>query len=188
VKPDFKYGVVFDGWRGDGIETTSGDILNKYREIRGQLPVVLQAYDHQSADFRMVADRQGETFVKADKNQKKGVDMMNTLYKNKMLDIMDKPQLQGLITEQMMLRIDTPKQKAKDDHSDSTRFSVSQVPWDFSDIAEFRPDNPTPTKQLTYEDSLTIERRKGFVDKESQTESVDEQITEWNEHYGEPYP
>lgn len=179
VKPDFKSGLVFRGWRGDGIETTSGDILDKYREMKGPLSFALQTYDHQAADFRMVADRQGESFVKADKGHEKGVDILNTLFKNRMLYLLDIPELQPLASELMSCRIDTPKNKAKDDFADSMRFAVTQIPWDFSGIAGFKAEPKAPPRPMT-----DLERRKArFTDTKSQERSVQEEFDEWNKAY-----
>jgi phage terminase large subunit-like protein len=178
VRPDFKLGYIFRGWRGDGVETTSGDILDKYREMKGALSFALQCYDHQSADFRMVADRQGESFTKADKKADKGVDIINTLFKNRMLYVLDIPELQPLMSEFMSVRIDTPKQKAKDDFVDAARFAISQIPWDFSSIAGFKQE-----AAIVRPKTLSELRRESFLDTKSQELSIEEEMRAWNELY-----
>lgn len=132
VKPDFTVGRVFKGWRGDGINTDAGDILNKFLELRGPMRLVSQFYDHQAKDFFTVASRRRIPFQKADKSRDTGEQLLNTLFRNDMLAIYDEPELMKLVVELENLKSSTPKSTAKDDFIDALRFAVSQIPWDWS--------------------------------------------------------
>ena len=154
VRPDFRYGVVFAGWRGDGIETTSGDILDKYVEIRGEHTCTQQTYDKAAKDFYMVASRCGESFIKCDKSHDTGEDIINTLFKKNALQIFDTPELRKLGTELITLKKDTPKKQAKDDFIDgAVRYPCAIIPWDFTFLRN------EPTEEQKAEELLARKKR-----------------------------
>src|SRR5690606_19717245 len=68
VRPDFRFGRVILGRRGDGIETTASDILTKFLELRGNFKCVAQYYDWQARDFHTIATRLGEPSSMADED------------------------------------------------------------------------------------------------------------------------
>lgn len=116
VSPDYRQGRVFRGWRGDGIPTAAGDVLDKYRELRGKLQPILQVYDYAARDFFTIASRQGESFLAADKKRDAGIGLVNTLFKNSMLKIQrDDPELQKLVNELCTLSATGDKRKMLDD-------------------------------------------------------------------------
>ncbi len=143
VKPDFSAGRVFKGWRGDGIPTTAGDIVDKYVELRGEMRPAGQYYDSQSRDFFAIATnrRPSIPFQKADKGSDTGCTLLNTLFKLGMLKIYeDDPELSKLVIELENLKSSTAKANAKDDFIDALRFAVTKVPWDFSKAAKSSKD------------------------------------------------
>lgn len=117
VRPDYRMGRVFLGWRGDHIETTAGDVMNKFIELRESsgLSLTAQYYDWGSKDFGTIAQRIGEPFIKAEKSHDIGEEVINVLFKNNMLFIHDTDELQKLCSELISLRKETNKNKAKDD-------------------------------------------------------------------------
>lgn len=142
VKPDFTYGAVFKGWRGNKTEvTTSNDILHKYRAARGKMKPIAQYYDHAAVDFKTYAARLNESFTKAEKGQELGVELLNTLFKMRMLDIFDIDELEGAANEFSSLLSSTPKNKAKDDFIDAIRYAITLIPWDFAAAAELYKDD-----------------------------------------------
>lgn len=191
VRPDYKFGIVFRGWRGDGVSTTSGDVLEKFRELRGILKCTLQCYDGQAKDFGTIAARQGESFVKAEKGHDLGEDIINTLFKNDMLKIFDLPELQSLGGELLTLNTSTPKTKAKDDFCDSMRYGLTRIPWDFTAVKGFidEKDLPEPeSKPLTEAEylALEIDARRGNIKKKTSDnwDEFREEISYWNDEYG----
>jgi len=141
VRPDYKKGYVIKAWRGDGVPTTAGDILQKYTELREELGVrpVLQVYDSQAKDFGTIAERIGENFQKANKSQEVGEDIVNTLLKNDMLVFAEgDAEIEKLGGELMSVMSSTAKPKRKDDLADALRFACVSIPFDFSDI---RPES-----------------------------------------------
>jgi hypothetical protein len=116
VRPDFREGRVFRAWRGDGIATDNSDILNKYRELRGSLVVQSVCYDYKDKDFFLVASKQGEPMVKAEKTRNSGEGLLNTLFKNSMLKLQrNDAEIDKLVNELCSLSNTEDKRKAHDD-------------------------------------------------------------------------
>ena len=195
VDPSGKKGVVFKGWRGDGIYTTAGQVLSKYCELRGSRRPVLERYDFASADFGQIANSLGEGFTHAEKSHAKGEEVINTLFHNDMLHIFDDPELRKLGVELLNLQKSTPKTKAKDDFADAMRYGVVSIPWDFEGIegrdllVEIEKPAPGPLteKQLI---AQQIDQRRGIYGNSKEEEGDDWQtqhnaeIAEWNSQYG----
>jgi hypothetical protein len=192
VNPEKSLGYVFKGWRGDKIVTTSGDILEKFRELkRGLPPITLQTYDFAAKDFATLAERLGEPFVKADKSRERGEDILSTLFKLNMLFIFDDdPELQKLGDEFVTLKRSTAKQAAKDDGIDALRYTIMLIPWDWSLInaAEDATKPLVMQEKLTPEQKELKERRERFYGKKkSEGDFVsehNEEVSFWNELAG----
>lgn len=182
VRPDFKYGRVFRGWIGDDVETSAGDVFNKYLELSADLNVTQQFYDYASKDFLIISQRAGASFEPAEKARDAGEIALNTLFKNGMLDIDDIPELQQLVRELVSLN----KQKRRgDDFSDSLRYACVRIPWNFVAITEFNLRNVQPTaRPVDNRSQLDIqrdERRKMLQSIEGLNELYEEEIAAWNE-------
>lgn len=136
VRPDYREGWIFRGWRGDGIPTANPDILDKFRELRGALLLTSQVYDYKDKDFQLVALSQGEPFEMANKSRDQGFGVVNSLYKNGMLKIFrGDVELDKLVGEVLSLPKDIDKRSAIDDLCDAKRYTCMAIPWDFSHIA-----------------------------------------------------
>jgi phage terminase large subunit-like protein len=174
VRPDFRAGRVFLGWRGDGQVTTAGDTLAKYLELRDKgipghpLRVAMACYDHACRDLFTIATRSRVPLVPADKGHETGEQIVNDLFKSGMLRIYSTPELAKLAGELATLRKDTPKTKAKDDFSDALRYAVTQIPWDWTalklpgrpEAAEYQA--PAPERELTPMEREIADRRAGM--------------------------
>lgn len=185
VSPDRKKGVVFDGWRGDGIQTTAEDIMGKFLEMRRGLgrPVAFQYYDWQARDFATIAERISEPFIKADKSHDLGEQVINSLFKHCRLMIFQTDELRKLSGELLSLRKDQAKTKAKDDFADAMRYALTSIPWDFSDLTN--PDAPKMAPDLSPMEKEIAQRREMMSD-EGAPLPYDPmaEIAEWNEYYG----
>lgn len=180
ISPDGSKGRVVKGWRGNKSEnTTAQDILDRYRHMKQHLIITHAAYDSQAKDFSTFATRVGEPFQKAIKDSDAGRDILNTLFKNQMLDIDDIPELQGLVDELETLMLDTAKSKARDDFIDGLRFAAAPAPWDWTKItSEYVIEIP---KKSYSSDEL---RRGEVQDINEQYDAVfGEEIEAWNELY-----
>jgi phage terminase large subunit-like protein len=196
VDPECKKGVVFRGWRGDQIETSNGDILEKYMELsRGLRSLIDTRYDWQSKDFGIIANRvPGLSFNPANKSREAGLDLVNTLFRQGMLTIVSgDPELGKLVSELNMLQKNVDKSSAKDDFSDALRYACMSVPWDFDSLhkvlteekilEEERKRKPPTNEELM---AREIEERRGrFFDRKTMKEEdwarVDEELwDEWN--------
>lgn len=192
VRPDFRFGVVYRGWKGDdGATYTNGDVFEKFLSLRGSDLLVLQKFDQQSKDFGTIASRAGESFLPSEKSHERGEDVINTLFKNDMLFVFDTPELQKLGTELSNLMKSTPKNKAKDDFCDAMRYTVVDIPWDWSALKGEATDEEREEqgkKPYTEEDRLLqeIEERRGEhkENKEPGWGELEEEFAEWNERYG----
>lgn len=192
VRGDFRLGYVFKGWRGDGIETTSGDILDKYRELKGAIPVSQQIYDGAAKDFGTISVRQGEPFLRADKSHSIGEDIVNTLFKNDMLFIFETEELGKLGTELSTLMKATPKNHAKDDLCDALRYVLVAIPWDWSALSGSLSEEEIAqkyAKPLTEQElqEREFKERRGDLSKDGEKEGWKEMVEEfafWNEFSG----
>lgn len=183
VNQEFTKARVFRGWRGDGVVTTAGDMVDKFVELRGFRRCMGQFYDWHSKDFFTIASRQGESFQPAEKSHEIGENMLNTLFKNEMLLIDDIEELIPLGQELQNLQASTAKTRAKDDYCDALRYTVSKIPWDWSAIASDAPTEPVEEK----ESSEMQERRKYVLSEEEaaqvQEQSIEQEFDEWNSMY-----
>lgn len=135
IKPDGSQGVVYKMWRGDGIQTTSGDIYQKYVELRGSDIITRKWYDWASADYNAITSRIGDPFEKANKSHDLGESLVNTLFSNNMLKVIDNEDGRKLGGELITLQKATLKNKCKDDLVDALRYCAVEMPWDMKKIA-----------------------------------------------------
>lgn len=189
VRPDFRAGRVFLGWRGDGVVTTSGDVFQKHLELKkkNNIKPIRQLFDWGNKDFGTIAGRAGEPFEKADKGHDKGEDVINTLFKNNMLFIYEDPELAKLAGELATLLRSTPKNKAKDDFADAFRYAVTMIPWDFTFLTGEAPLVDDVLEPLNEKQQEIAERRRRFEgedDDERSAKAVEDEFAEWNDAYG----
>ena len=198
VSPDYTEGVLFLGWRGDGIPTTSGDTLAKYIELKGKLTVANQWYDYRDADFPKLAAQIGEQFEKAEKKHEVGEPILKTLLKYNALKIVtgncigleefmtetQEDELVKLIAEFKNLRDDMDKRHAKDDLIDATRYVCAKIPWNMEKILKnvLKIKKPVEVKHIPKTDADRIKERRGIFDQQVEDDFMAE-IDFWNEHY-----
>lgn len=180
VSPDFQQARVFKGWRGDDQKYTAGDVLLKYVELRGDMPIAGAYYDWQCVDFGTIATRAGVTVMPAQKARDLGEGVINTLFRNEMMALYDLPELEPLMTELRTLRNETRKNDAKDDFCDALRYSVSSVPFDWTVISrtEIQPFKPKP---IPKDERM---REPEPTEDEINMAAWEEDYEEWNELYG----
>jgi phage terminase large subunit-like protein len=182
VNPEFTAGRVFRGWRGDGVETTAGDVVKKAEELTKDLPNVRIFYDWACRDFLLIAQNAGLCVEPAEKSHAVGEQMLNVLFKNKMLMIYDYEELDPLVNELASLLASTNKRRAKDDFIDAVRYAISQVPWNWNAIRDdFVMETPDRFKRSPKKTDRDI--RKEFWDgpEEDGLLTVEREIEEWNE-------
>lgn len=183
VNSDYDTGYVVGGWRGDGPNrTTAGDVLRKFQELeiyydlKGK--IADKWYDHSSRDFKTIADRADIIFNPAEKYRDAGHQMLNALFKAGSLLIFDLPELQDLMKEFRNLMKHTPKEKAKDDFIDGTRYGTVSIPWNWEKI-KLKASAPPEEKLLTEEE----QRRNMFLARPDweATSDIMGEISEWND-------
>lgn len=190
VNKGFTRGYVYKTWRGDGISTTASDVLNQYRKMAENEDITNAYYDWASAEFGLIAQRSGEPMLKADKTKERGVQLINTLFRNKMLKIHEDEESRKLINELCSLSVETHKTKAKDDAIDSMTYAVTSIPWDFSCINNAPRTKKKTTKRLNERDTVISKQLKGMST--AKIQSLDEQesllmkeLSEWDDFANE---
>lgn len=192
VEPDLTKATIFRGWRGDGVTTTMGDILEKYRDLRGNLSCLGQAFDFAAKDFGVIAQRMGENFQKAEKNHEIGEGIINTLFRNDMLFIVDDDELRKLGVELSSLMKGSVTTNSKNDFCDALRYALARIPWDWSVIAkkiEGNEEKVIETRALTQAEltELEMRERRGDVIGNRETEGwqeIEDDFDFWNNQYG----
>lgn len=199
TNPEFTEGRVVRSWRGDNVETSSSDILCKYRELLGKSPITQACYDHSSKEFGIIAQRSGAGFNPADKGKTSGEATTNTLFKAGALTIDSGVyDNQKLITELMSVPGGPVKNRSyKDDLTDALKYCLAQIPWNFAKISpgsgfndEDEERDEIPQAEWTNQEYLAweIRQRRGEATTEGDVQDCDAEfraeIDEWNEAYG----
>ena len=186
IRPDYQRIAVYKGKRFDNIVTTHGDIFNEFIKMRGEDHITMQLYDAHCVDFRIIAERAGETFVPADKDRKRGIELLNTLFRFKMIDIFDIDELTPLVYEIQSLSIDTHKSIAKDDFIDATRYAISRLNFDYSsvkvEVAKTKEELATERDGLRSRKRLSqeqVERMKDW-DAADNEKDIDAELAFWD--------
>ena len=185
TSPDRKKGRVFRAWRGDGIITAAGDVLEKFKELTGSLQLEDKRYDPSAPDFFTVASREGIHFQKANKLHDTGTGIVNTLFRGKMLTIdTGDPELDKLVTELGSLSEDGSKRHKKDDLCDALRYCVATIMWDYSDAVfdDEKKVKKQEKKGMTQEEWL-MKARRGELPMEVDEDGINEELDAWNELY-----
>jgi hypothetical protein len=199
VNPEKNKGRVIKLWRGDGLETSSGDILRQYQKMKAALGrnPVSACYDYQSREFAITASRSREPFIPADKKRDAGEKTVNDLFSAGALTIdREAEDAQKLITELVSVPVGSKlvTRKFVDDLVDALRYTVFQIPWDMEAI---NPgiSAPDPKKISTLPDGTWTEqqftewqirqRRGDFEEEDNGENDLRDYINELNSHYGE---
>ncbi len=186
VRPDFRKGYAFIGWRSEGEDTTAGDVVAKFMNMKKEhhLFPTAQYYDWGCKDFQTIATRMGEPFLPADKSHERGEQVINVLFKNDMLHVFDTRELQKLGGELATLRRDTPKTKAKDDIADGFRYAVTRIPWDWSAITGAHPEGYEPPGPKLSRAAQEIQERRSAFEHRREEARIEDEFAEWNDLYG----
>lgn len=188
VRPDFRAGRVFLGWRGDHEITTSGDVVNKHIAITKESELKSfsdRRYDWGNKDFDTISTRMGHPFQKAEKSHTIGEDVINTLFKHDMLFIYDTEELRKLGAELATLKKNENKKRAKDDFADALRYCVTTIPWDFSALTGAKSDTDEEPEMILSEMERQNKERRAQFEKGNEDEQrrIDQEFDEWNDAY-----
>jgi hypothetical protein len=132
----------------------------------------------------------GLSFMAAEKRHDIGEQVINTLFKNKMLVIFDTPENEPIIRELSTLILGQDKRQAKDDSVDSMRYGITNIPWDWTKAEVdplYRP--PGPEVQLSptdYADKQRMQDAKRMFDRNFQDDinsSIERELDAWGEMY-----
>lgn len=187
-------GRVTDCWRGDDVETAASDILEQYRKMKGKRTILSACYDYSGAgkDFGIISSRMGEPFIKADKqNRDQGTNIVNTLFKNKMLQIYEDKESRKLTDELISLKVETPKTKARDDLIDALKYCCVQIPWDFSCINAPLIEKINKNLLLDERERYILKQKSGVSpnkrddDINNQENLILGELSEWDDYFNE---
>ena len=181
VNPDFSQGRVVETWRGDGLQTTAGDVIKQLMQMLiNYQPVTEIRYDWASKDFGILAERSKLIVLPAIKDQNSGQDILNSAFKSGALLIYEGPQSGDnakLVTELSYLKKSTLKRNAKDDLIDALRYAAASIPWRL-DITEALDNlhaeaNKNPTRRM-----IKIGRQMYY---EGELDSIIDEFEEYNQ-------
>ena len=199
VNPDRTLGRVIRHWRGDGVETTAEDVVNKFEEMSKDIVNInTVVYDYSARDIGTIAHRRGLPFQNANKARDSGKMFVNSLFKKNALYIdlwgdaaealrinPEHLQTHKLIEELMSLLEGEKKVHAKDDSIDSMRYPVAAVSWAWDEI---HPEsgylsNSTrdySKKKLTPREEWVRDFKKG-LDQTDDMFGVEEELKFWRD-------
>lgn len=190
VRPDYRYARVFRHWRGEDRVYTMSDVAVKYMELSQDLQVTAAFYDYHAKDFKTITDRMGLSFIPAEKKHDVGEQVINVLFKNKMLDIDNTQECFPIVNELATLQLGVDKRRAKDDSVDSMRYALTKIPFDFSHVG-FVPvkEVQMARRQLSPHESALVERNRDRLrmiasNKNSGFNDVEDEIRNFNETIG----
>lgn len=185
VRADCQVGRVVDVIRTDGQRTTAGDVINladKQIEEFGVKPMA-RIYDWGSAEFAIIASRNGGGWEPAEKGHDYGEKIVNTLFKHDMLAIYQRGENGKLVGELCSVSGDTVKRKRKDDVVDPLRYICAKVPWDWTVIKNFVSEETRPAKKLTPQEEEFARRREFFEGDRADAEELAAEFAEINAMY-----
>lgn len=189
VNKAYNKGYVTDVWIGDNGElTTCSDVIEKYKSmIRGRT-IVQAFYDWGAKDLHTFAMRAGLNLNKANKDHKIGEDLLNALFKNRMLWICDTDYHTNVTSTQFTTFVKKKNVKKEfDDGIDAVRYAISSIPWDVENPGEISHATKREIEQTakalpraTYRDGTP---RWGAQAKERSY--FEEELKEWGDMFGE---
>lgn len=186
VSPKYDKIRWFRGRRLDGIETTAADIYKYYKESKGKMDIVSQAYDFAGKDFGTIVARLGEPFNKAKKDHELGEMALNTALKSGILQIYcdpedDQDEAMKLVRELETFRVDEAKRNAKDDFIDSLRYAIMEIPIDW-EVVLLGKEEVVKQKKLGRRGE-EYGHWESKEDQEADINYIEDEIAEWNDLY-----
>lgn len=188
VSPDYTKGACVRGWKGSDEITTMQDVLEKFIDMREGRQFHRQFYDYHAKDFSTYASRIGESFEPAEKSHEIGEQIINVLFKNKMLDLFNIPELYPLMNELATIPKHGDKRKLVDDFADALRYTITKLPWNWSALGKDAPTGiPKPYQSLTNDErrreELNAWRRNLQAGEKEADWDVDTSLDAWSELY-----
>lgn len=188
-------------WRGDGLITTCGDILDKYlameAEVSAIAPIAARVFDQASSEFFLISQSRNVFFDKSDKDRKSGFLLLNTLFKYNVLEMDKDLQDVSKLVAELRVVADDSGEEVLDDLLSTLRYCCKKIPFDFAKISEtlLPPSparNPTNIPIITPEqvrlafakklkEDEIRDRRGDFDDAEGNRDPMDEELDFWQE-------
>jgi len=175
VSPTYEKAALYKLWHGGHAKeiTTAKDVLDRYVIMKKGENVTCCYYDFACADFKNIALGAGIPVLPAEKSHAIGETLLNTLFKNRMLDIFEMEHTYLLENELKGLKVGTLKAKATDDGIDGLRYATSKIMFNFKNIEkkkEIKVEKKNDTRGDDYE--VIVE------------EDIYSEFEEWNDYYG----
>lgn len=190
INPTCNRATVIKLWRGTmGIRTTADDVVKKYIEMSAGLNIDFPFYDWAAADLDTVYWRMtGKNLIQAQKSHEIGQNLIDTLYKNDLLEIIARkgdPYIEWLANEYENLTADQKKNHRTDDLSDAIRYSLAGVAHLFN-LEELSPDfkNKVNAEKITKKKEIPedygVRSWKNVKEKEINSDDwIEKEIDEW---------
>ncbi len=189
VDPTMTKARVVKHWRGDKIQTTAQDVINKFIEMTNGIGMPQTAwFDYAAKDLGIIAVGMGLPFERADKAVELGSSVINLLLKQQALIVYDHVKecpfpddhVQGYkIAEEMELLHDgVDKRAMKDDSVDSLRYAVSKLAFDFEMITGFKVVEPAKRSMTREEERMS---KAEYVEPDPDNQTIAEEMEFWAE-------
>ena len=180
ASPSYNAARIIKCWRGDGQQTTPDDVIAKFIEMRDSLGITDMAgiyYDHSAGAIGIISERAGLGWLKANKDRDFGFSLINSLFKNDMLVILDDKSGEPtkLVEEIESLVSDADKRRASDDLVDSLRYALTSIPFNFENIQAKSESSKLHVKKM--------DGRAEIFDDIDIYDDSGEEIDEWNGYY-----
>ena len=116
--------------------------------------------------------------------------MLNTLFKNRILDIFNDPELSKLVDELCNLHADTPKKDAIDDFIDGMRYATTRIPWDWTAVGENLDEKATLLVNKVKEEhernkGELVRRREMMLPPNVDQDSIENELDYWGSFHEE---
>lgn len=183
-------------WRGDKVNTTCEDVVNKAQAMLACLPeddVVWVRFDHAAPDVGTIAQRRGlGKFQTADKGREAGIGSLNSLIKTRRLKLCmpSEPSIRAGVKDEFMemgklmeefenLGESDNKSWAEDDSIDSLRYSINGIPFDWEKIGTVKASLLEPDEKE--KSDIDMRRERGYTGEMMDEDLIEQEIEFWNE-------
>lgn len=187
VNPKMTEVVIYDCWRGDDAQTTAGDAIDKFNELRNGTHITAKAYDYASSDFLEIATRRGEAFLPAIKERTAGIRMVNELFHSVALKIMRNGHWTKMQGELLTVSEASKVKKQTDDLTDALRYCLRLIPFDWKNISSGRVYGMATGAAAHKPDKIPTAREEAYTAMKNQVYQQDDfsaEIEAWNDAYG----
>jgi len=201
VNEECTKGRVIRCWRGDKINTSNTQILQKHQEMVKGFTLQGTVYDKQCRDLYLQAVALDIPLIPANKARDEGFGVVNSLFKHDMLKIYygEKTEFdQGHKLKNELLSYSERHSKSKatcpDNLIDPLRYISVHIPWNFDTVIKYNIEHKEERKTVmaSEREELIRAQKEGRLVEYLQSANeqhgiLSNELSEWNEYFDEFY-